>query len=77
MADRQLLVTELCEIAAARAATVDMHRDETDAPLSSQIEQLADKNDPVLAVGDGLLESHLTTSMHSMEQLLRLQAPGR
>ena len=65
MADGQRSVEALCRIAAERGLPVDMHCDETDAPLSRHVETLAAET-----VRHGLqgrvAGSHLT-SMHSMD----------
>ncbi|MGC4025186.1 MAG: amidohydrolase family protein [Mesorhizobium sp.] len=65
MADGRRSVTELCEIAAQRGLMVDMHCDETDDPLSRQIEQLAYETQR-LGLQGRVAGSHLT-SMHSMD----------
>ncbi|RFC69153.1 MULTISPECIES: amidohydrolase family protein [Mesorhizobium] len=65
MADGRRSVTELCEIAAERGLMVDMHCDETDDPLSRQIEQLAYETQR-LGLQGRVAGSHLT-SMHSMD----------
>ena len=58
-------VAELCEIAADRGLQVDMHCDETDAPLSRHIETLACETQR-LGLSGRVAGSHLT-SMHSMD----------
>jgi len=55
----------LCEIAAERGLMVDMHCDESDDPLSRQVETLAYQTYK-LGLGDRVTGSHLT-SMHSMD----------
>ncbi|UCI31416.1 amidohydrolase family protein [Mesorhizobium sp. B4-1-4] len=65
MADGTRSVTELCEIAAKRGLMVDLHCDETDDPLSRQIEQLAYETQRLRLQGR-VAGSHLT-SMHSMD----------
>ncbi|QDC02252.1 amidohydrolase family protein [Mesorhizobium sp. 8] len=65
MEDGRRSVTELCEIAAERGLTVDMHCDETDDPLSRHIEQLAYESQR-LGLQGRVAGSHLT-SMHSMD----------
>ncbi|MFC3327311.1 amidohydrolase family protein [Mesorhizobium cantuariense] len=65
MADGTRSVTELCEIAARRGLTVDLHCDETDDPLSRHIEQLAYETQR-LGLQGKVAGSHLT-SMHSMD----------
>ena len=65
MDDGRRSVTELCELAADRGLTVDMHCDETDDPNSRHIEQLASETSR-LGMQGRVTASHLT-SMHSMD----------
>ncbi|WP_181701504.1 amidohydrolase family protein [Chthonobacter albigriseus] len=65
MADGAASVKALCEIAAERGLRVDMHCDETDDPLSRQVEALAYETQR-LGLQGRVAGSHLT-SMHSMD----------
>ena len=65
MEDGRRSVTELCEIAAARAKMIDLHCDETDDPMSRHIEQLVYETQRLGLQGRSN-GSHLT-SMHSMD----------
>lgn len=65
MADGATSVRLLCEIAAARGLLVDMHCDESDDPLSRQIETLAFEAQR-LGLQGRVTGSHCT-SMHSMD----------
>ncbi len=65
MADGAASVRELCEIAAARGLSVDMHCDESDDPHSRHIETLAYETQR-LGLQGRVAGSHLT-SMHSMD----------
>ena len=65
MEDGAASVRALCEIAAARGLRVDLHCDETDDPLSRQIETLVSETRR-LGLEGRVAGSHLT-SMHSMD----------
>jgi cytosine deaminase len=65
MADGAESVRILCELAAERALSVDMHCDESDDPLSRHVETLAFHSQR-LGLQGRVTGSHLT-SMHSMD----------
>ena len=80
MADGAESVRLLCELAAAQGRRVDMHCDESDAPLSRHVETLAAET-VRLGLQGRVTGSHLT-SMHSMDnyyvsKLLPLMAEAR
>lgn len=80
MADGALSIKLLCELAAERGLPVDMHCDESDDPLSRQVETLAFETQR-LGLHGRVTGSHLT-SMHSMDnyyvsKLLPLIAEAR
>ena len=65
MAEGAASLKELCEIAAKRGLTVDIHCDESDDPLSRHVETLAYETQR-LGLQGRVVGSHLT-SMHSMD----------
>lgn len=65
MADGAKSVTRLCEIAAERGLMLDLHCDESDDPMSRQVETLAAEATR-LGLGSRVVASHVT-AMHSYD----------
>ena len=75
MEDGRASVEALCRLAANRGLPLDMHCDETDDPMSRHVETLASETIR-FGLHGRVAGSHLT-SMHSMDNYLRLEIRSR